>query len=61
MKSILASALVFSAALVQAANFVVNVAPGGKLVYDPSSVTAAVGDTIEFKFTVGVSSSTKLY
>ena len=35
---------------VRAANFVVQVAPGGSLTYSPNSVTAAVGDTVEFQF-----------
>jgi plastocyanin len=54
MKSAIASALVFGAALAQAANHVIQVAPGGKLVYSPDTVTAAIGDTLEFTFTVGV-------
>ena len=35
---------------VQAANHIVQVAPGGSLTYSPNNVTAAVGDTIEFQF-----------
>jgi len=36
--------------LVRAANHVVEVAPSGSFTYSPNSVTAAVGDTIEFMF-----------
>jgi plastocyanin len=40
---------------VKAANHIVTVGPSGSTVYDPSSVTAAVGDTIEFQFASNVS------
>ena len=34
----------------QAANYIVQVAPNGTLAYNPDTVTAAVGDTVEFQF-----------
>jgi len=43
------------AVAVQAANQIVQVAPGGSITYSPNSVTAAVGDTIEFQFESNVS------
>ena len=55
MQTVVASLLLLGASLVQAGtNHVINVAPGGKLVYDPNQVTASVGDTLEFVFTKGV-------
>jgi len=36
--------------VVRAANYIVQVAPHGSLVYNPNNVTAAVGDTVEFQF-----------
>jgi len=42
------------AAAAQATNHVVTVAPGGSINYSPSSITAAVGDTIEFLFASNV-------
>ena len=54
MKAVLASIAVLGASLAQAANIVVTVAPSAKLVFDPSSVVAAVGDTVEFVFKGGV-------
>ena len=54
MKAVLASIVVLGASLAQAANIVVTVAPSAKLVFDPSSVVAAVGDTVEFVFKGGV-------
>jgi plastocyanin len=52
MKSIL---LLSIAVAVQAANQIVQVAPSGSFTYSPNSVTAAVGDTIEFQFESNVS------
>ena len=48
MKSLLIS-IPFLAVLANAANFQVNVGQGG-LVYSPNTVTANVGDTVEFVF-----------
>jgi plastocyanin len=53
MKSIL-SLVFLGASVAQAANHVVTVGVGG-VVYTPDSVTAAVGDTVEFQFETGVS------
>ena len=52
MKSIL---LLSIAVAVQAANQIVQVAPTGSFTFSPNSVTAAVGDTIEFQFESNVS------
>jgi hypothetical protein len=52
MKSIL---LLSIAVAVQAANQIVEVAPTGSFTFSPNSVTAAVGDTIEFQFESNVS------
>jgi plastocyanin len=54
MKTVIASILILGASLANAANHVIQVAPGGKLVFSPSDLTAAIGDTLEFEFTVGV-------
>jgi len=54
MKTVISSLVILGASLVQAANIVVQVAPGGKLEFNPSSVVANIGDTVEFDFTVGV-------
>jgi len=43
------------AVAVQAATQIIQVAPGGSFTYSPNSVTAAVGDTIEFQFESNVS------
>jgi plastocyanin len=40
--------------IVRAANHVVMVAASNQLVYSPSSVTAASGDTLEFWFEANV-------
>jgi plastocyanin len=56
MKLVVSGILLSVAALVQAANQVVMVAPGGSFIYTPNSVTAAVGDTIEFQFASNVPS-----
>jgi plastocyanin len=52
MKFVVVGSLILSlgGAVVQAANHVVQVAPQDALMYSPSSLTAAVGDTIEFQF-----------
>ena len=55
MKSIIATVLCFYVSLVYAANHEVTVGTGG-LIYNPNTVTAAVGDTIEFVVN-GVSAS----
>ena len=48
---IIGGVLLFSFGIaVRAANYVVQVAPLGSLVYNPNNVTAAVGDTVEFQF-----------
>ena len=44
------------AAVVNAANQMVQVAPSGNLMFSPSSVTANPGDTIEFVFESNVRS-----
>jgi len=51
---IVCTAIVAGVAL--AANHVVQVAPGNALMYSPSSLTAAQGDTVEFQFMANVSS-----
>jgi plastocyanin len=53
MKSVIASAVLFAACLVRAENFMVTVGVGG-LIYNPNTVTANPGDTVEFVVT-GVS------
>ena len=52
MKFAVVASLILSlgGAAVQAAVHIVQVAPQNQLMYSPSSVTAAVGDTIEFQF-----------
>ena len=50
MKLVLGSFLLSLGAVAQAATHMVQVAPGGSLTYSPSSLTAAVGDTVEFQF-----------
>jgi hypothetical protein len=47
MKSVLVAIIVFAGSLAQAVNHQVSVGSGG-LVFNPNTVTAAVGDTIEF-------------
>jgi plastocyanin len=44
----------FAAAVHAAVNHVVQVAPGNTLSYNPSSLTAAPGDTVEFDFMANV-------
>ena len=39
----------------QAKTITVNVGDGGKLVFNPDSVTAAKGDTVQFNYVKGVS------
>ena len=43
----------------QATNHVVVVGQNGQINYNPSSVTAAVGDTVEFQFASNVSPTTR--
>lgn len=52
MKFVVVGSLILSlgGAVVQAASHLVQVAPQGTLMYSPSSLSAAVGDTIEFQF-----------
>ncbi|KIM48795.1 hypothetical protein M413DRAFT_86148 [Hebeloma cylindrosporum] len=50
MRFAAAVAALLSTATVQAANIVVKVGANSGLVFDPSSVTAAAGDTISFQF-----------
>lgn len=59
MKSIIASAILFAACLVRAENHMVTVGQGG-LIYNPNTVTASPGDTIEFVVT-GVKSFYPFY
>ena len=44
----------FVAGIARAANHVVQVAPGNALLYSPSSLSAAQGDTLEFQFMANV-------
>ena len=44
----------FVAGIARAANHVVQVAPGNALLYSPSSLSAAQGDTVEFQFMANV-------
>ena len=48
------------AAQTQAKTINVNVGDGGQLVFNPDSVTAAVGDTVQFSFVKGVSCSSSI-
>ena len=41
----------------QATTHVVQVAPGGSIMFSPSSLTAAAGDMVEFQFESNVNSS----
>jgi plastocyanin len=50
MRAIIASIILFFACLVRAENHMVTVGQGG-LVYNPTSVNANAGDTIEFVVT----------
>jgi len=50
MRFTIAVTALLSTAAVQAANILVKVGANGGLVFDPSSVTAAAGDTISFQF-----------
>jgi len=50
MKFLVGALLWSLVAVVNAANQVVQVGPSGSFVFTPNSVTAAVGDTIEFQF-----------
>src|SRR5262245_13830514 len=43
---------------VEAATFMVTVAPGGSLVFNPSSQTITVGDTVQWEWGLGTHSST---
>ena len=56
MKLIVGSLILCLGAVVEATSHVVQVAPGGSLTYSPSSLTAAVGDTVEFQFESNVCS-----
>lgn len=47
--AIAATVLMAGATVVSAANHVVAVGKAGSLLYEPSSVTAKAGDTIEFQ------------
>ncbi|KAF8163565.1 Cupredoxin [Crassisporium funariophilum] len=50
MRSFIAIAALLSAVSVNAVDMLVKVGANGGLVFDPTSVTAAVGDTISFQF-----------
>lgn len=54
MKLVLGSFFLSLAAVAQAATHTVQVASGGSLTYGPSSLMAAVGDTVEFQFEANV-------
>jgi len=55
MKTVVAG-IALLAAVANAANQMVMVAPSGNLVFSPSSVTANPGDTVEFVFESNVCS-----
>lgn len=59
MKSVIVAIVVFTGSLAQAVNHMVTVGSGG-LIYSPNTVSAAVGDTIEFVVT-GVCSRNSPY
>lgn len=56
MKAVVSCLILSLVAIANAAKQVVTVAPNGAIMYSPSSVIAAVGDTIEFQFASNVAS-----